>query len=82
MIESEILPFFHGILSHDFWSCYSSFDAVHAPCHSHLQRELERVYEDYGQKWAKDLAELFLSANEQRGLAGGALNYEQVRSYP
>ena len=21
MIESEILPYFHGILSHDFWSC-------------------------------------------------------------
>jgi transposase len=81
MIESEILPYFHGILSHDFWSCYSSFDAIHAPCHSHLQRELERVQEEYGQKWAKKLAGLLLDANEKRESQEGGLTYEQIRFY-
>ena len=81
MIETEILPRFHGILSHDFWSSYSSFDAIHAPCHSHLQRELKRVHEEYGQKWAKDLAELLVASNEQREKAEGGLSYEQLKHY-
>lgn len=78
MIETEILPYFHGILSHDFWSSYSHFDVVHAPCHSHLQRELTRIFEDHGQKWAKDLADLLLDANNQRDHQDGILTYEQI----
>ena len=81
MIETEILPHFHGILSHDFWSSYSTFDAIHAPCHSHLQRELSRVHEDFSQKWAKDMAELLLDANDKRELAGGFLSYKQTEYY-
>ncbi len=77
-METEILSNFHGILCHDFWSAYSSFDAIHAPCHAHLQRELTRVHEDYGQTWAKDLATLILRANKKRDKQDGHLTYEQI----
>ncbi len=50
MVETEILPHYHGILCHDFWSSYNNFDVTHAIFHAHLQRELTKVVEDYGQK--------------------------------
>lgn len=81
MIETEILPLFHGILSHDFWSSYSSFDAIHAPCHSHLQRELTKVYTDYNQKWAKELADLLLDADHTKDHQEGILSHDQVTYY-
>ncbi|MDD4974968.1 MAG: transposase [Bacteriovorax sp.] len=77
----EVLPYYARILSHDFWPSYSDFDVVHAPCHSHLQRELTKVYEDYEQKWANDLADLLLKANEERDKADGELSYNQIK-YP
>ena len=81
MIETEVLPYYNGILSHDFWSSYSDFDVVHAPCHSHLQRELEKVFESYEQKWAKNLADLLLKANEERDKADGELSYKQIKYF-
>ena len=81
MIETEVLPSYHGILSHDFWSSYSDFDVIHAPCHSHLQRELTKVHEDYGQKWANDLAELLVSANDERERNDGNLSYKRVNFF-
>ena len=81
LVETEVLPYFDGILSHDFWSSYSDFDVVHAPCHSHLQRELTKVYENYEQEWAKDLAELLLNANEEREKNDGELSYKQIKYF-
>jgi transposase len=81
IIETEILPYFNGILSHDFWSSYSHFDVIHAPCHAHLQRELTRVFEDHGQKWANELAKLFVAANDQRDSQNNILTYEQITNF-
>ncbi len=81
MIETEILPQYHGILCHDFWSSYNNFDVTHAICHAHLQRELTKVVEDYGQKWAKGLAKLLLQANEEREQGDGSLSYKQIQHY-
>jgi transposase len=78
MIETEVLPHYHGILCHDFWSSYNDFDVIHAPCHSHLQRELKKVHEDYGQKWAADLAKLLVKAKNKREENDGDLSYEQI----
>lgn len=81
MIETEILPHYQGILCHDFWSSYSGFDAIHAPCHPHLQRELTKVVETYKQQWAKGLAKLLLEANEERQSTDGGLSYEKIKYY-
>ncbi len=81
MIETEILPHFHGILCHDFWSSYSGFDAIHSPCHSHLQRELTKIFESYDQKWAKDLAKLLVKANKERLSTDGGLEYKRIQYY-
>ncbi len=81
MLETEVLPYYHGILSHDFWSSYSDFDVVHAPCHSHLQRELTKIHEGYGQKWAEDLAKLFLDANEEREKNDGDLSLKRIKYF-
>jgi transposase len=81
MIETEILPHFHGILSHDFWASYANFDVFHAACHAHLQRELEKVFKDYRQTWAKQLAKLLLKANEEKEKAEGCLSVERMNYF-
>jgi transposase len=80
MIETEVLPYFHGTLSHDFWSSYGNFDVIHGPCHSHIERELTRVDEEYGQSWAKELAELLVAANVERQKEGG-LTWKRIGYY-
>jgi transposase len=56
-----IIPHFTGWLMHDFLSSYSSFEnCLHTFCKSHLLRELVFLFEEHGQKWAKDLHDLFL----------------------
>ena len=81
MIETEVLPHYHGILCHDFLSSYSGFDVVHAPCHAHLQRELKRVSEDHQQDWAGELARLLARANEERSASEGGLSYRRTQFY-
>ena len=75
-----ILPKFNSILCHDFWSAYSGYDVIHAACHAHIERELEKSSSDYGQKWAKKLSRVLQSANKIRSGQDGFLTYKQVRS--
>jgi transposase len=81
MIETEILPHYQGVLSHDFWSSYSKFDAIHAPCHSHLQRELEKVFKGHDQKWAQKLAKLLVKADNGRHSTEEGLTYKRIIFY-
>jgi transposase len=58
-----ILPFFKGISVHDHWKPYFTFDCQHALCNSHHLRELERAWEQDGQKWAKNMKRLLEKIN-------------------
>lgn len=78
MEEMGILPHYHSILCHDFWAAYSSYDVVHAACHAHIKRELEKASGDYGQKWAKRLSKLLQKANKLRNTNDGYLTHDQV----
>lgn len=40
-----------------------------------------KVYEDYGQKWANGLAELLVSANDEREKNDGDLSYKQIKLF-
>jgi transposase len=79
MDEMDIIPHHRSILCHDFWGPYGGYDAIHAACNSHLDRELEKAAEDYGQKWAKKMSKLLQSANELRKKQDGLLNWDQVQ---
>lgn len=52
-----------GTLISDFWGSYVGMDCRHQFCVAHLCRELQGVFEQTKQPWAKDLKELLLSAN-------------------
>lgn len=80
MLETDILPYFHGVLSHEFWASYGNFDVIHGACHTHLQRELNRVEEEYAQSWAKDLAQLLVAGNIEREKNDG-LSWQRIKFY-
>jgi transposase len=81
IVECEVLAYYKGILSHDFWSSYSSLDVVHAACHAHLNREFEKVKDKYGQTWGVKLANLLNKAHIEIGQSNGVLSFERVKYY-
>ena len=53
---------------------------THGPCQSHIERELTRVDEEYGQSWAKELTELLVAANVEREKDDG-LTWKRIEYY-
>jgi transposase len=54
-----VLEHLSGVLVHDGWKPYKTFDNVtHALCNAHHLRELAAVAETGGQGWAADMADL------------------------
>lgn len=57
-----VLPQYHGVAVHDFWSSYKKFqNAIHAMCCQHLERELVFAEETGKQEWAGKLRKLLQS---------------------
>jgi len=81
MVEADVLTNYTGMVCHDFWASYGTFDVIHVACNAHLQRELEKVLEDHGQKWAGEMAGLLARANEERDQHQGDLPYERIQYY-
>jgi transposase len=58
-----IIPKYGGIMVHDSWASYLSYDnADHALCGSHLLRELKFVEDSTGDKWATNMKKLLQEA--------------------
>lgn len=56
-----ILKHFTGVLCHDHWKPYYTFkECDHSLCNAHHLRELERAFEQDGQKWAYKTKKLLL----------------------
>lgn len=68
-----ILEKFQGILCHDHWKPYFKFNCLHALCNAHHLRELERAFEQDGQKWAKKMQDLLIEMNNETTKANGLL---------
>ena len=67
-----VIEHLHGVLVHDGWSSYRSYENVtHQLCNSHHLRELEAAGSIEGQSWANDMSTL-LSATWQRVLEATA----------
>jgi transposase len=72
--EMGVLPFYKGILCHDYYRVYYGYGSAHALCNSHHLRELERCTEQDKQNWSKLMKELLLEINEAVIKAGGKLD--------
>lgn len=60
-LAGGVLQNFSGVAVHDCWGSYYKEvfkDATHAVCGAHIDRELEGVYENTKQKWARALQKL------------------------
>jgi transposase len=68
-----ILPDFGGISMHDHWKPHLRFHCNHAFCNAHHLRELERAWEQDGQRWAKNMKRLLLKINGVVDKSGGRL---------
>ena len=64
MTRMGVLPNYKGTLVHDHWKSYYFFDCKHALCNAHHIRELQRAWEQDGQKWAQELKALLLEINK------------------
>ena len=81
MNDMGILPLFKGILCHDHWKPYFTYDCTHALCNAHHLRELTRAYEQDSQKWAKKMEKLLETINRKVIDAGGALDARESQRY-
>jgi len=74
MDDMGVLPHFSGTLCHDHWKPYYRYTGcTHALCNAHHLRELERAWEQDGQKWAKAMQTLLLDIKDAVDQAGGVL---------
>ena len=82
--EIGILPNFKGVMVHDFWQSYNSYDqATHALCNAHHLRDLTAVHENDGQLWALLMIRCLLAAkslvDQAREAGNSALPPEQLQ---
>jgi transposase len=56
--EIGLIPKYIGVLIHDFWKPYAKYPCTHAYCNAHIIRELQGIYDGFGQKWAKGMRTL------------------------
>lgn len=81
MNEMDVLPKFTGILCHDHWKPYYTYDCKHALCNAHHLRELTRAWEQDNQKWALEMKELLEKINHKVISAGGILKKKESKKY-
>jgi transposase len=81
MNDIGILPRFNGVLCHDHWKPYFTYDCIHCLCNAHHLRELERAWEQDGQNWAKQMKKLLETINHKVIDADGALDAKESRIY-
>lgn len=77
-----ILPNFKGYLGHDHWKPYYTYeDCIHFLCNAHHLRELERAWEQDGQKWAKNMKKFLEDARTAVENAGGILSKKEAKRF-
>lgn len=61
IVDAGILPNFKGILAHDCWYAYDSFNHIrHALCCAHFLRELQGIQDNTSLKFPKEIKEILL----------------------
>jgi transposase len=78
MDEMNIFPGFKGVLCHDHWKPYFKYNCLHSLCNAHHLRELERAFEQDGQKWAREMQDFLLRAKKLVEDFGGHLSDDMI----
>jgi len=76
-----VLEHFRGRLGHDHWKTYFQFLCVHFLCNAHHLRELERAFEQDGQRWALNMRLLLLEIHDATTQAGGCLDEAAAKRF-
>ena len=77
--EMNIIPRFKGVLCHDHWKPYYTYDnCLHSLCNAHHLRELTRAHEQDEQEWAKKMKSLLEEFNVAVNDAGNSLDKASV----
>ena len=79
--EMGVLPFYSGILCHDYYTAYYEYGSLHALCNSHHLRELERSIEQDNQRWSRLMKTLLIEINEMVISMGGRLEESEQKKY-
>ena len=64
MDEIGILPYFKGVLIHDFWTPYLKYSCAHGLCNAHHLRELVFLIEEKNCTRASDMKNLLLEIKD------------------
>jgi len=72
--EMNIIPLYEGVLIHDHWKPYLSYDCLHGLCNAHHLRELQWVIDYKEQKWASSLKRFLIKLNKEVNESGGVLD--------
>ena len=82
MDEIGILPAFKGILCHDHWNAYYTYqNCKHSLCNAHHLRELEAAIDIDKCDWAKQMQDLLCEINDRVNEADGALDKTRADEY-
>jgi transposase len=82
MNEIGILSKFKGVMVHDHWKAYYAYtDCLHSLCNSHHLRELLKVVEVNGHKWAQEMHDLLLEINLATKESDGILKPKIAQEY-
>lgn len=76
-----ILKNFKGVLCHDHWKPYLTYDCEHSLCNAHHIRELQWVTDFKKQKWAKFMQDLLTTINKETHACGGKLSEKRQEQY-
>ncbi len=79
--EMGVLPFYNGILCHDYYKAYLKYGDAHALCNSHHLRELERSIENDKHNWSRLMKALLIEINKMVDTAGGRLEESEQKKY-
>ena len=80
MDDIGIIPLFSGILCHDHWKPYFSYDCEHSLCNAHHLRELTRAHEQDCQEWAKNMHQFLTDLNKEVDATGkGKLSKKKIK---
>ncbi len=77
MDRMGVLPQFKGVLCHDHWKPYYKYPCTHSLCNAHHLRELERAWEQDGQKWAKQMLNSKVHKTKKKKLSSKKIRYYQ-----
>lgn len=81
MERMGVLAKFSGQLVHDHWKPYFGYLCTHVLCNAHHRRELDRAFEQDGQKWARKMKKLLDEINADVEKSGGKLTNKKIKCY-